>query len=111
MTLVTAKCEPGPLTTSFDDVCISPHIIESLRSIISLPLLHPAAFKTGILSAEAIGGILLYGPPGTGKTMVCRALAKECKAHMLQIKPSDVMDKWVGETEKLVRAIFVSFLR
>ncbi|RDB26757.1 putative AAA domain-containing protein C16E9.10c [Hypsizygus marmoreus] len=92
--------------TSFDDVCISPSVIESLRTIVSLPLLYPVAFKTGILRQEGMGGVLLYGPPGTGKTMVCRALAGECKARMIQIKPSDVLDKWVGETEKLVTSIF-----
>jgi len=40
--------------------------------------------------------------------MLCRALAKECGARMLQIAPSDVMDMYVGEAEKLVRAVFVS---
>ncbi|RDB26753.1 ATPase family AAA domain-containing protein 1 [Hypsizygus marmoreus] len=94
------------LSTSFDDVCIPSNIIESLRTIISLPLLYPTAFKTGLLRRESIGGVLLYGPPGTGKTMVCRALARECKARMLQVKPSDIGDKYVGETEKLVAAIF-----
>lgn len=41
--------------------------------------------------------------------MLCRALAKECDVRMLQVAPSDVKDMYVGETEKLVRAIFVSF--
>ena len=97
----------GKLATTFEDVCIPSKIINSLRTIISLPLLHPAAFKIGILGREAIGGILLYGPPGTGKTLVCRALARECGARMLQVKPSDIMDCFVGESEKLAKGIFV----
>jgi len=74
--------------------------------MISLPLTYPAAFATGILHKEALSGILLYGPPGTGKTMLCRAIAKECKIRMLLITPSDVEDMYVGETEKLVTATF-----
>ncbi|KAJ7595389.1 P-loop containing nucleoside triphosphate hydrolase protein, partial [Mycena floridula] len=51
-------------------------------------------------------GILLYGPPGTGKTLVCRALARECGAQMLLIKPTDINHKYLGESEKAIRAIF-----
>jgi SpoVK/Ycf46/Vps4 family AAA+-type ATPase len=52
--------------------------------------------------------VLLYGPPGTGKTLVCRALARECGARILQLDPSDVLDQYVGESEKLAKSIFVS---
>jgi len=104
MTLVTAKCEPGPLTTSFDDVCIY------LTSSIPYDQLYPSltascGIQDGHFKCRGHWWDIAVWSPGTGKTMVCRALAKECKANMLQIKPSDVMDKWVGETEKLVRAI------
>jgi len=74
--------------------------------VVSLPLLYPSAFKIGILGREAMGGVLHYGPPGTGKRLVCRALARECGARMLQLRPSDIMDRYVGESEKLVWAIF-----
>ncbi|KAJ7489711.1 CHAT domain-containing protein [Mycena galericulata] len=94
------------LTTTFDHVCIDPEIIQSLKDIVCLPLLYPAIFKIGILARESIGGILLYGLPGTGKTMVCRALARECGARMLQVRPSDVMNKWLGNSENLARNVF-----
>ncbi|KAJ7769499.1 P-loop containing nucleoside triphosphate hydrolase protein, partial [Mycena metata] len=94
------------LTTTFDNVCIDPEVIQSLKDVVSLPLLNPTIFKTGILARESIGGILLYGPPGTGKTMVCRALARECGARILQVRPSDVMNKWVGNSENLARNVF-----
>ncbi|TFK32893.1 P-loop containing nucleoside triphosphate hydrolase protein [Crucibulum laeve] len=94
------------LRTSFDDICIPSQAVESLRTIISLRLLFPDAFRQGVLERESIGGVLLFGPPGTGKTMLCRAVARECGACMLHIKPSDVLDCYVGESEKLIRAIF-----
>ncbi|KAJ7930624.1 P-loop containing nucleoside triphosphate hydrolase protein, partial [Mycena leptocephala] len=92
--------------TTFENVCIDPKIIQSLEDVVSLPLRYPAVFKVGILARESIGGILLYGPPGTGKTMVCRALARECGARMLQVRPSDVMNKWLGNSENLARNVF-----
>ena len=94
------------MATGFEDVCIDPKIVDSVRMIISLPLMYPKAFASGILGAEALSGILLYGPPGTGKTMLCRAIAKECNVRMLLVAPSNVQDMYVGETEKLVKAIF-----
>ncbi|KAF8986907.1 P-loop containing nucleoside triphosphate hydrolase protein, partial [Cyathus striatus] len=94
------------LTTSFEDVCIPEKIVDTLRTIISLRLKFPSAFASGILGRESMGGVLLYGPPGSGKTMVCRAVASECGARMLVTKPSDIMDKYIGESEKLVKAIF-----
>ncbi|KAG8791509.1 hypothetical protein FRC12_008997 [Ceratobasidium sp. 428] len=94
------------LSTTFENVHLPEQVIDSVRSIVSLPLLFPDAFKSGILKQQAISGALLFGPPGTGKTLVVRALAKESGARMLAIKPSDIADKWVGETEKLVRSLF-----
>ncbi|KAJ6505632.1 P-loop containing nucleoside triphosphate hydrolase protein [Mycena vulgaris] len=94
------------LRTTFDNVCIDPEIIQSLNDVVSLPLRHPSVFKIGILARESMGGVLLYGPPGTGKTMVCRALARECGARMLQVRPSDVMNKWLGNSENLARNVF-----
>jgi len=106
--ILTSFPPSANLETTFNDVCIPGKIKDSLRTTVSLPLLHPSAFKFGILGRETIGGVLLYGPPGTGKTMVCRALARECGARMLQLKPSDIMDSYVGESEKLVKSVFVS---
>lgn len=99
---------PESIETTFSNVFVEPSTIESLQTIVSLPLLYPSYFKSGVLASEAIGGILLYGPPGTGKTMLCRALAKTSKARMIHIKPSDINDKYVGESEQKVAAVFVS---
>src|SRR5882672_7187752 len=80
------------MPTSFAHVHLPPHTIDSVRTIVSLPLLHPTAFQQGILKEHSMTGCLLFGPPGTGKTLVVRALAKEAGCRMLAISPSDVMD-------------------
>ncbi|KAF9780481.1 AAA-domain-containing protein [Thelephora terrestris] len=98
--------DPRTLTSTFGQVHLPPHTIDSVRSIVSLPLLHPHAFQYGILKDHGITGCLLFGPPGTGKTLVVRALAKEAECRMLAVAPSDVMDMYVGEGEKLVKAVF-----
>ncbi|KAF5365573.1 hypothetical protein D9758_003220 [Tetrapyrgos nigripes] len=104
--LLTSIVDAASMTTTFNRVHLPPHTIDSVRSIVSLPLLHPEAFQHGILKEHAMTGCLLFGPPGTGKTLVVRALAKEAGCRMMVISPSDVMDMYVGEGEKLVRATF-----
>jgi SpoVK/Ycf46/Vps4 family AAA+-type ATPase len=96
------------LTITFDDVCADPKVVEALRNMVSLPLLFPEQFEYGVLARQGLGGILLYGPPGTGKTTLCRALAYECGAQMLILKPSDIFNRWAGESEKLASAVFVN---
>ncbi|KAF8654059.1 hypothetical protein AX16_003593 [Volvariella volvacea WC 439] len=97
---------PSSMSTSFSQVHLPPHTIDAVRTIVSLPLIHPQAFKQGILKEHGMTGCLLFGPPGTGKTLVVRALAKEAGCRMMVISPSDVMDMYVGEGEKLVKAVF-----
>ncbi|KAF5357974.1 hypothetical protein D9756_001639 [Leucocoprinus leucothites] len=104
--LLSCIVNSATMPTSFDQVHLPAHTIDSVRTIVSLPLLHPQAFKHGILREHSMTGCLLFGPPGTGKTLVVRALAKEAGCRMLAVSPSDVMDMYVGEGEKLVRAVF-----
>ncbi|KAJ1309793.1 hypothetical protein OPQ81_006558 [Rhizoctonia solani] len=97
---------PAELQTTFSQVHLPDATIDSVRTLVSLPLLYPAAFRSGILAQHAMTGALLFGPPGTGKTLLAKALAKESGARMMVVKPSDVMDMYVGEGEKLVRSVF-----
>ncbi|KAI0026903.1 P-loop containing nucleoside triphosphate hydrolase protein, partial [Vararia minispora EC-137] len=94
------------ITTTFADVHLPANTIDTLRTLVSLPLLKPDAFTHGILHEHGMRGSLLFGPPGTGKTHVARALAREADAHMLLLKPSDILHCRVGESEKTVQAIF-----
>ncbi|KAG0705885.1 hypothetical protein DFH29DRAFT_233012 [Suillus ampliporus] len=104
--LLSCIVDPTSLSTTFSQVHLPEQTIDAVRTIVSLPLLHPAAFQQGILKEHGMTGCLLFGPPGTGKTLVVRALAKEAGCRMLIISPSDVMDMYVGEGEKLVKAVF-----
>ncbi|KAE9399307.1 AAA-domain-containing protein [Gymnopus androsaceus JB14] len=93
--LLPTIVDAASMPTSFSQVHLPPHTIDSIRSIVSLPLLHPEAFQTGILKQH-----------GMTDTLVVRALAKEAGCRMMVISPSDVMDMYVGEGEKLVHAVF-----
>ncbi|EKM55549.1 uncharacterized protein PHACADRAFT_184335 [Phanerochaete carnosa HHB-10118-sp] len=98
--------DTASISTTFAHVHLPAKTIDSVRTIVSLPLLHPSAFQHGILKEHAMTGCLLFGPPGTGKTLVVRALAKEAGCRMITVSPSDVTDMYVGEGEKLVKSVF-----
>ncbi|CAH0017555.1 unnamed protein product [Clonostachys rhizophaga] len=94
------------IRTTFNDVHAPPDTISALKLLTSLALVRPDAFSYGVLAHDKITGCLLYGPPGTGKTMLAKAVAKESGANMLEISGASINDKWVGEAEKLIRAVF-----
>lgn len=87
-----------------DDVGGYEDVKDELRNAIMLPL-----EKKGIAHAYGIkppAGILLFGPPGTGKTMLMRALAKELKYNFIEVKCSQILSQWYGESEKNVAEVF-----
>lgn len=77
---------------------------QTLTETVLWPLTYPDAFTR--LGIEAPRGILLYGPPGCGKTYIVRAVAGEGHANVLSVKGSELLNKWVGESEKNVRELF-----
>jgi len=104
--LMPGIADPHQIKTTFDHVHVPKDTIDSLRTITSLSLLRPEAFSYGILATEKISGALLYGPPGTGKTLLAKAVAKESGSTVLEVSGSQIMDKYVGEGEKNVAAVF-----
>ena len=78
--------------------------IRELREVIELPLLNPELFlRVGITPPK---GVLLYGPPGTGKTLLARAVAATLDTNFLKVVSSAIVDKYIGESARLVREMF-----
>ncbi|KKB97240.1 AAA family ATPase, partial [Mycobacterium nebraskense] len=77
---------------------------QALTEAVLWPLQHPDTFAR--LGVEPPRGVLLYGPPGCGKTFVVRALASTGRLSVHAVKGSELMDKWVGSSEKAVRELF-----
>mmetsp|Transcript_33969 Transcript_33969/g.107933 ORF Transcript_33969/g.107933 Transcript_33969/m.107933 type:complete len:399 (+) Transcript_33969:149-1345(+) len=78
--------------------------IRELRESIELPLMNPELFiRVGIKPPK---GVLLYGPPGTGKTLLARAIASNIEANFLKVVSSAIVDKYIGESARLIREMF-----
>jgi|EP01049_Picozoa_sp_SAG25_P009805 transitional endoplasmic reticulum ATPase len=75
-----------------------------LQRAIVWPLKYPARFKH--FAASTSRGVLLFGPPGCGKTLLAKAVATECSANFISIQASDILTKFVGESEANVRELF-----
>jgi 26S proteasome regulatory subunit T4 len=78
--------------------------IREIRESIELPLMNPELFiRVGIKPPK---GVLLYGPPGTGKTLLARAIASNMDANFLKVVSSAIVDKYIGESARLIREMF-----
>jgi transitional endoplasmic reticulum ATPase len=91
-------------TTKWDDVVGLQDVKRELMESIEWPLKYPELYTK--INAELPKGILLYGPPGTGKTLIARAVASESRANFITVTSSDLLSKWVGESEKALREVF-----
>ncbi|PKA57742.1 Katanin p60 ATPase-containing subunit A1 [Apostasia shenzhenica] len=87
----------------WNDIAGLEHAKKCVTEMVIWPLLRPDIF-CGCRSPGR--GLLLFGPPGTGKTMIGKAIAGEAKATFFYISASSLTSKWIGEGEKLVRALF-----
>ncbi|MCA1186392.1 AAA family ATPase [Saccharopolyspora sp. 6T] len=93
----------GGLT--LDDVGDMVEVKQSLTEAVLWPLRYPDSFTR--LGVEPPRGVLLYGPPGCGKTFLVRALAGSGRLNVLSVKGAELMDKFVGESERAVRELFL----
>ena len=90
--------------TSFDDVGGMDQVKEEIRMKIILPLEQPALYEA--YGKKIGGGILMYGPPGCGKTHLARATAGQVKASFLSVGLNDVLEMWIGQSERNLHELF-----
>jgi len=100
----SAAAEVSVGSVTLDDVGDMAATKQALTEAILWPLQHPDTFTR--LGIDPPHGVLLYGPPGCGKTFVVRALAGSGRVSVHAVKGAELMDKWVGSSERAVRDLF-----
>jgi transitional endoplasmic reticulum ATPase len=88
----------------FDDVAGLDEVKKAITIRMINPIKYPDKYK--MYGKKTGGGVLLYGPPGTGKTMIAKAIANEVGAKFYAVKGSDIVSKWVGDSEKNINSLF-----
>lgn len=103
--ILSSVITPDEINVSFKDIGGLDPIIAGLHESVLYPLTMPELFTSNPL-LQAPSGVLFYGPPGCGKTMLAKAIAKESGVNFISIRMSSIMDKWYGESNKIVNALF-----
>ena len=101
---VARVLQPPAERIVFEDVGGLDEVKQQVRRRIITPFLRPSLFER--FKRRSGGGILLYGPPGCGKTLLARATAGECGASFHNVAITDVLDMYIGESERKLHAIF-----
>jgi ribosome biogenesis ATPase len=90
--------------TTWADIGALEAVREELHAAIVDPITRPERYRAVGISAPA--GVLLWGPPGCGKTVLAKAVANESKANFISVKGPELLNKYVGESERAVRQVF-----
>ena len=102
--IVYTMLNENPGVVNYKDIGGLEKQLQQLREIVELPLLNPEIFSQ--CGVKIPKGVLLYGPPGTGKTLLARSASYNIKAKFLKIVASGIVDKYIGESARIIREIF-----
>lgn len=101
---LTRLMQPALERVSFADIGGLDDVKKTIHKKIILPYQKPGLFQR--FKKRVGGGILMYGPPGCGKTLLARATAGECNAKFFSVSISDILDMYIGESERKLHALF-----
>lgn len=96
---------PEDINVTWDNIAGLEPLVQELRETVILPIQRKELFADSQLT-QAPKGVLLHGPPGCGKTLIAKATAKEAGTRFINLDVSILTDKWYGESQKLVSAVF-----
>jgi SpoVK/Ycf46/Vps4 family AAA+-type ATPase len=99
-----APLQPVVPSVTFAEVAGLEEVKQQIRRKIIAPFQKPGLFQA--FRKRSGGGVLMYGPPGCGKTMLARATAGEARAHFVAVAITDVLDKYIGESERKLAQAF-----
>ena len=103
--LIDLMLKESPGKVCYEEIGGLEKRLQQLREIIELPLFNSDIFfRVGVKIPK---GVLLYGPPGTGKTLLARGIASNLKCTFLKIVASSIVDKYIGESARIIREIFL----
>ena len=91
--------------TTWTDIGALQSVREELLTAIVEPIRHPERYARAGITAPT--GVLLWGPPGCGKTLLAKAVANQSRANFISVKGPELLNKYVGESERAVRQVFV----